>query len=73
MYETALLVASQSSVGAAYAVRRSASGRSWPDSKKSLHKPVAAVCDRRRGVENQSKHGSHRPPLQQKRLSQRFL
>ena len=49
---------------------RTAHDRNWQ--WNSLQKPVAAVCDRRRGVENQSKHGGHRPPLQQKRLLQRF-
>ena len=40
--------------------------------RKSLQKPVAAVCDRRRCAENRTKHGVHRPPLQQKRLLQTF-
>ena len=32
--------------------------------RTSLQNPVAAVCDRRRGAENQRKNGGHRPPLQ---------
>jgi len=48
------------------------SGMTWNWRWKSLQKPVAAVCDRRRGVENQREHGGHRPPLQQKWLSKDF-
>ena len=34
--------------------------------RKSRPPPVAAVCDRRGGAKNRTKHGGHRPPLQQK-------